>query len=253
MKDAQYKIIIDAARERGAKFPRDDDWLRFKAAIDAAVNDNATVIVVPAPTFGVPTVDLAKFFATMRESRALGPTLSEGEVAGCEAIIEACAGWPVAWTAYALATACLETAGTMKPIKEYGGTAYFRRMYDPQGSRPKKAAELGNTVPGDGAMFAGRGYVQLTGRTNYAKAQSKLGVPFIGNPDLAMEPTHAAAIMREGMQAGWFTTRKLSDYLPQVGKATAAQFKEARRIINGTDRAADIASYALEFQKGLMA
>lgn len=43
MKDAQYKLIVDAARKRGATFPAQDDWLEFKAAIDAAVNDNAPV------------------------------------------------------------------------------------------------------------------------------------------------------------------------------------------------------------------
>jgi hypothetical protein len=48
MKDAQYKLIVDGARRAGAKFPTQADWLAFKAAIDAAVNDN-----LPVPTFGV--------------------------------------------------------------------------------------------------------------------------------------------------------------------------------------------------------
>ena len=240
MNDAQYKIIVDAARERGAKFPRDDDWLRFKAAIDAAVNDNASVIVVPAPTFGAPTVDLAKFFATMRESRALGPTLSEGEVAGCEAIIEACAGWPVAWTAYALATAYHETAGTMQPIREYGrgkGRKYGRpAKYPPQ-------------VP------YGRGYVQLTWDYNYEKADKELGLggKLLADFDLALDHAIAAKIMTRGMQEGWFTGRNLAKTLPSVGPATLAQFIASRPIINGTDKAEQIARHALEFQKGLMA
>jgi hypothetical protein len=47
--DSQYKLIVDGARKRGATFPTQADWLEFKAAIDAAVNDNATVApVVPA-------------------------------------------------------------------------------------------------------------------------------------------------------------------------------------------------------------
>lgn len=50
MRDDQYKIIVTAAREAGAKFPTTPDWLRFKAAIDAAVADApAPAVVEPAP------------------------------------------------------------------------------------------------------------------------------------------------------------------------------------------------------------
>lgn len=247
MRDAQYKLIVDGARKAGAKFPTQADWFAFKAAIDQAVNDDP----LPRPAFGGPSVNLTAFFDTMRKGRILGPTLSADEVSGCQAIIAACAAWPVSWTAYALATAYHETAGTMQPIKEYGGPAYFRRMYDPEGSRPHVAKRLGNTVPGDGVKFAGRGYVQLTGRTNYQRAQDKLGVPFVSDPDLAMKPDHAAAIMARGMTEGWFTGRKMSDYLPAHGPAKKADFVSARRIINGTDRANDIANFALEFQRAL--
>lgn len=243
--ESQWAQIFSAAKRRGARWPDVDDVLEFKREVEHALAYEA----VPEQR----NVNLEAFFNHMRAGRLLGPTLSQSEVEGCEAIIEACAGWPVSWTAYALATAWHETAGTMQPIKEYGGTAYFRRMYDIRGARPHVARALGNTVPGDGEMFAGRGYVQLTGRTNYVRAQEKLGVSFVGNPDLAMKPEHAAAIMARGMTEGWFTAKRLRDYLPGSGKASHAQFKEARRIINGTDRAADIATYAVEFQKGLLA
>lgn len=250
MNDAQYKLIVDGARRAGAKFPTQADWLAFKAAIDAAVNDN-----LPRPSFGVAdafAISLSAFFDAMRDGRLLGPVLSQGEVDGCKAIIAACAGWPLSWTAYALATAYHETAGTMQPIKEYGGAAYFRRLYDIEGARPALAKRHGNTSPGDGAKYFGRGYVQLTWKCNYARAQAELGAPFVADPDLALQPVHAAAIMRRGMEEGWFTGKKLATYLPSTGKADHAQFKEARRIINGVDRAADIATYAVEFQKGLM-
>lgn len=246
LSEPQWRLIFGAAKRRGAKWPDNPDVLAFKREVEAALGVTETVAPPCAP-------DLSRFFDTMRSGRILGPTLSTEEVEGCKAIIAACEGWPVSWTAYALATAYHETAGTMQPIKELGGPAYFRRMYDPQGSRPLVAKSLGNTVPGDGVQFAGRGYVQLTGRRNYAYAQEKLGVPFIGNPDLAMQPDHAAAIMALGMSNGWFTGKKLSTYLPATGKATHAQFKDARRIINGVDRAADIATYAVEFQKALLA
>lgn len=193
----------------------------------------------------------AAFFNHMRDSKVLGPKLSPDEVNGCGAILEACEGWPIADTAYALATAWHETAGTMQPIHEYGGPSYFRKMYDIEGARPAKARELGNTVPGDGVQFAGRGYVQLTGRANYAKASAALGVDLIGNPDRAMEPEIAARIMVQGMRAGWFTARDLDDDLPRSGPATRDQFIRSRDIINGRDKAEAIADAAMVFQEAL--
>lgn len=246
LSETQWALVFGAAKKRGARWSDLPDVEAFKREVEAALGVTETVAPPCAP-------DLSRFFDTMRSGRILGPTLSTEEVEGCKAIIAACAGWPVSWTAYALATAYHETAGTMQPIREYGGPAYFRRMYDPLGARPALAKKHGNTTPGDGATYYGRGYVQLTWKCNYARAQAELNAPFVSNPDLALQPEHAAAIMARGMTEGWFTGKKLSTYLPATGKATHAQFKDARRIINGTDRAADIATYAVEFQKGLMA
>lgn len=192
------------------------------------------------------------FFGQLRET-LLGPTLQQSEVDGCNAILTACAGWPVAWMAYGLATAYHETAHTMQPVKEIGGPDYFRRMYDPEGLRPAVAARLGNIHPGDGALFAGRGYPQLTGRANYERADRELGLngELIANPERALEPAIAAGIMERGMREGWFTGRKLADYLPTQGEGAEDQFTAARHIINGTDRAALIAGYAMRFQDAL--
>lgn len=193
----------------------------------------------------------AAFFAAVR-SGLLGPTLTPDEVAGCSAILAACDGWRLSWTAYALATAYHETAHTMQPVHENGGEAYFTRLYDPQGNNPALANRLGNTQPGDGARYAGRGYVQLTGRANYAKAEAELGEPLVAQPDLAMQPVIAARILRAGMSEGWFTAKALKDYLPD-DEGTGTQFTQARRIINGQDRAGLISGYAAEFQNALKA
>lgn len=253
MREGQYKLIVDGARRHGATFPTQADWLDFKAAIDAAF---APASPVELPTPVLPTrlglADPTAFFAELRKSTAMGPTLSTEEVSGCEAILTACKPWRLSWTAYGLATAHLETAGTMQPIKEYGGQAYFRKMYDIEGARPAKARELGNLTPGDGAKYAGRGYVQLTGKTNYQKAGAALGHDLVGSPDLAMRPDIAASVMVKGMEQGWFTGKKLADYLPD-DTGSLDQFKAARRIINGQDRAMDIARTAMEFQRALTA
>lgn len=194
----------------------------------------------------------AKFFDVCRKG-VMGPTLDNDEVSGSEAIIDALPGLPVSYVAYALATAWHETAHTMQPVKERGGPRYFFRMYDIEGDRPHVAKVLGNTQPGDGALFAGRGYVQLTGRGNYAKAHAFTGFPLVGNPDLAMRPDVAARILREGMLDGWFTGKSFATYLPSDRPATLAEFQAARRIINGRDRAEMIARYAMGFQDALLA
>lgn len=194
----------------------------------------------------------AEFFARVRTG-ILGPTLDQKEVDGCKAIMLAMGGAPLAHCAYALATAYHETAGTMQPIKEYGSHSYFMRRYDPTGTNPKLAKQLGNTTPGDGAAYAGRGYVQLTGRANYEKAGRILGVDMIGTPDVAMRPDIAARVMRQGMDNGWFTGKAFRHYLPDTGPANVDQFAAARRIINGVDKARAIAAHAMQFQSALMA
>lgn len=193
----------------------------------------------------------AAFFAAVKAAQLLGPSLDQSEVDGVNAILAACggAGWGPKWTAYALATADRETGGTMQPIKEWGGPAYFTRMYDVQGRDPARARKMGNTVPGDGARYCGRGYVQLTWKANYAKAGMALAYPLVGNPDLAMRPDIAAAIMVRGMSEGWFTGKKLSDYIT----TEKTDFVNARRIINGLDHARDIAAEAERYLAALKA
>lgn len=189
----------------------------------------------------------AAFFEACRQG-VMGPTLSQGEVEGCHAILAAADGLPISWAAYMLATAWHETARTLQPIHERGGNAYFTDRYDPHGSHPNIAAALGNTQPGDGARYHGRGYVQLTGRANYARAERELARPLLSQPDLALDPDVAAQVLRRGMGEGWFTGRRLANFLPSTGG-----FVQARRIINGLDRADDIAAYARSFQAALVA
>jgi len=199
------------------------------------------------------------FFDRLRTG-LLGPKLIADEVNGVNAILAACEGWPLSWTAYALATAYLETGHTMQPVmeanwlKKAAAERYFHRMYDRAGQRPEVAKRLGNTTAGDGVKFAGRGYVQITGRSNYAKAMAKTGFDLIADPDLALRADVAAPIMRHGMTEGWFTTKKLKDYLPvPTAPGTLAAFKQCRRIINGQDRAGEIAQFARIFQGELQA
>lgn len=181
------------------------------------------------------------FFGAVRP--LFGGSLSQGQVDGIEALLAATAALPVTHRAYLLATAKHETADTMRPIVEYGGRKYFDK-YD----TGKLAAALGNTpaADGDGYLYRGRGYVQVTGRANYGKAGLALGLDLLRHPDMALHPTVASQILVRGCSEGWFTGKKLGDYLP-------GDYRNARRVVNGTDRADLIAGYARQFEIALVA
>lgn len=228
------KAVFDDAKRRGALVKTRIDVLNMDAAIDATQAWIESRVERPPPTFGE-----AAFFARLRATKPLGPTLTDKEVGGCQAIVAACRGWQAAWVAYALATAFHETAGTMQPIREYGRGK--GRKYGVAGKH--------------GQVAYGRGYVQLTWDGNYQRADDELvlGGRLTRDYDLALDPAIAAQIMVRGMAEGWFTAKKLADYLAPDKLGNRAQFKEARRIINGTDKADLIAGYALSFQDALAA
>jgi hypothetical protein len=149
------------------------------------------------------------------------------------------------WAAYMLATIKHECADTFQPITERGPKAYFNK-YEPNTTLGKKS--LGNKVKGDGFLYRGRGYVQITGRANYERMSAALGLngddDLILNPDNALHPDVAYRIMSYGMRNGSFTRKKLADYI----SGSNADYINARRIINGLDQAAKIKGYAVNFE-----
>lgn len=150
----------------------------------------------------------------------------------------------IRWAAYMLATVKHECADTFQPITERGAKSYFNK-YEP-GTQIGK--NLGNTVKGDGYLYRGRGYVQITGRANYQKLTQKLALTgdedLILHPDSALHPDIAYRIMSLGMRTGIFTGKKLSDYV----NAAKADYTNSRRIINALDQAALIKGYAVNFE-----
>lgn len=184
----------------------------------------------------------ALFFARVRP--LFGGSLTQGQVDGMNAVLDE---WErrkltdLRWLGYMLATDKHETAHTMAAIVERGPKSYFNKY--------EGRASLGNTEPGDGYRFRGRGLVQLTGRRNYALASRKIGIDLIADPDAALRLSVAVKVMFDGMIDGWFTGKKLGDYFT----ATKTDWKNARRIINGTDKAATIAGYAMAFNNALVA
>jgi putative chitinase len=177
------------------------------------------------------------FFESLRA--AFGP-LSINQVQGVEHLLKATEGLPSRHRAYVLATAWHETGPSssslhMTPRREIWGPTDAQRRYEGR-------KDLGNTVLGDGKRYAGRGYVQITGRANYQKASLITGKDLVGNPDLALNPEIAGTIIVHGMVNGWFTGRKMADF---------DSYTNMRRVVNGTDRAELIAGYAEKFEAAL--
>jgi predicted chitinase len=107
--------------------------------------------------------------------------------------------------------------------------------------------DLGNTQPGDGVKFKGRGFCQVTGRVNYKMWSQKLGIDLVSNPEKAADMAIAARIMVMGMRDGTFTGKKLSHYI----SGSTRDFRNARRIINALDRADKIAGHAQRYYSAL--
>ena len=96
-------------------------------------------------------------------------------------------------------------------------------------------------------LYYGRGFVQLTHLVNYKFAGEQLGIDLINNPDLALQPKYATEILVKGSINGWFTSKKLSDYINDKSKS----YYQARQVINGLDKAQQIADIAVVFEKAL--
>lgn len=189
----------------------------------------------------------AAFFDAVRES-VFGGSISQPQVDGINTIAEAWKKYGDGDNrklAYLLGTTFHETARTMQPVRET------------LAKTDAKAKELLTKAWKSGSLkvskdywsggWMGRGYVQLTHKENYERAGKELGVDLVGNPSLAMDPKIAAAILIKGSMEGWFTTRKLGTYINQGG----ADYINARRVVNGTDRAEKIAEYATAFYRAL--
>lgn len=130
---------------------------------------------------------------------------------------------------------------------EVGSLSYFNK-YDPvlaeTQSWKNRAIANGNTHQGDGFKYRGRGCVHLTWKNNYQKAKEKYGTDFVNQPDLAGDFKYSVPIMVWGMEDGIFTGKKTSLYI----NGNVVDYESARKVINGNDQKALIASYANKFQ-----
>lgn len=183
-------------------------------------------------------IDRATFFAGIRPLMP-GGQLTKAQVYRIEAVLIGLEqrGVPNNQAAYILATAHHESDRFKTLIEYASGKAYEGRK------------DLGNTERNDGPRFKGRGYVQITGRRNYSDWSKRLGVDLVSEPTRAAHIENAVPILIDGMLLGTFTGKPLSDYVNDH----RTSYIQARRVVNGLDKAALIKGYALKYLKALEA
>jgi hypothetical protein len=190
------------------------------------------------------TIDREYFFDTVRDELFSGG-MAQSQVDGMNNLLNIWeADYAAAnprdgkmWLSYGLATVYHESAQTMQPIEEYGkgeGHSYA----DPTGPY--------------GQSYYGRGHVQLTWYDNYVKGEEVFKtkfdriVPMVKYPHRMLEEETSAVILFEGMIDGWFTGVGLPDYFSDANEEEDPY--NARKIINGLDRAETIEGYYWQFK-----
>ncbi|WP_221089502.1 CHAP domain-containing protein [Deinococcus aquaedulcis] len=217
--------------------------------------------------------------AAQETARTLGKAFTPSSKEHVEAILRHCkkAGiTDINQVAYILATGIWESNGFTALREKYDSgwdpEDYFEQKYGCNPTKTLKSdskrladgvsaqtilakrkqrniTELGNTKPGDGYKYRGRGYVHLTGKAGYTRAQKEIVEPsgykidgkipnIVENPDLAASDRDLAGmIIAKGMMMGLFTKKSLSSYVAGAN----IDFSGARRVVNGTDSADVIA------------
>lgn len=209
-------------------------------------------------------MDRKLFYAALRkqDSGVFGTSLGQSQVDGLESLLNVWEHFywadPIELLAYNLGTAYHETARTMQPILERGSRSYFNK-YEP-GTRIGRI--LGNTLAGDGYRFRGQGHVMNTGRHNANTATVELnkafdlGIDLVAHPEERGDPFVSAHSLFLGNKEGWWTGKDLMDYIDGVDEPNEEDLREyvnARRVVNGTDKANQIGAYALAFEKAIRA
>lgn len=207
-------------------------------------------------------MDRGIFFDEARR-RLKVKTLSQAQVDGFEFLISFALkrGTPLMWFSYILATTWHETARTMHPVRETLADTDAKAVA--RLSKAFKDGKLGSVskpywlFDEAGKTWLGRGYVQITHKYNYEVMDALIpGANLVKDPNRAMVPEIAAEIMFTGLELGSFTRFGLKNYIDFQDDSDAkdhAEFKAARKTVNGRDKDALIADHAIAFEHALRA
>jgi len=188
-------------------------------------------------------IDRKVYFDTVRDS-LFGGALTQGQVDGQNSTLDVWESYglmDLRWLAYILGTTYHEVGKRMLPVRE------GFKQYDKDARKVVSGRSYGHENATSGEVYYGRGNVQLTWDYNYQKMGAILGIDLFSAPDMAMHQDVANQIQFEGMTRGSFTGKKLADYFT----LTTTDWYNARRIVNGTDKAQEIADIAKKFYHAL--
>lgn len=205
-------------------------------------------VTIPKP-YPVTSINRAVFYSKVRSSLFKG-SIPFSAVTTIDAILDE---WEkrnlkdLRHLAYMLATPFGEVGSRLECVREG-----FKRT-DAESRAVVRNRSYGVPDPVTGEVYYGRCLVQLTWAQNYKTMGRALSLPLYENPDLALDLKNAVQIMFEGMLnaetgVGDFTGKSLEDYF----NSTKEDWYNARRIINGTDRADEIARYGRTFYAALL-
>lgn len=162
--------------------------------------------------------------------REFGP-LNQGQVNALNKLLDFFEGddykHPLQLMAYMMATTHWETARTFEPVKE--------AFWLSEGWRERNLRYF---------PYYARGYVGLTWEDNYIRAGNEFGINLVDHPDRAMEPAIAYNALTVGMRKGWYGHSVLDHITPEK-----TDYYNARRSVNITDKAAEIAGVARSYEE----
>ena len=194
-------------------------------------------------------MDRKAFYDRIRTS-LFGGRLTAAQVGGIETLMDAAVDYGLndqRQFAYVLAGVYHETGRKMVPVREgfastdAGARSAVAKLF------AQKRISRNYAEPVNGVSYYGRGRIQNTHLANYQKLEKRFGQPFVTQPDLLLVDEIDAAVTIAGHAEGIWTGKKLSDYITPA----KADYVEARRIVNGKDKAALIAGYAGKFEDAL--
>lgn len=240
-KDRRFDLSVDGVN----KF-KDSHSLGNTGDFKGVIGAQTASIYFDEIVSGGGKVNRAKFFTAFRSQFG---ALNNSQVQGYNAIFDY---WDKSnltdnrWIAYVLATAFHETGEDMQPVREgFAGSD--------QGSINAVTNLFNRGIIGEnyalpeanGKSYFGRGLVQITFGDNYKKLGKAIGIgnDLYDNPSLALDMDIAVKILFKGMVDGLYTSHSLRMHFFE----DRTNWFEARRIINGLDKAKLIEGYGMKF------
>jgi len=199
--------------------------------------------------------ELSKFFSRVKVIH--GKRLTQEHVDAYDALFLSCKKYGITnryQISYMCATAYHETGRRMAPTRE----TIYRKSQEGRTDaqitrilakhfRKRKKNRYWVKDRKTGKPYWGRGAVQITHKSNYRRLGKALGVDLVNHPEKALEYNVAYRILSLGMRDGMFCGGRYK--LSLISTGTLAQYRKARRLVNGTDKARTIAMIAERYEK----